>query len=68
MINPEVNIKKSLSYISYNESYIRENIGEIFLTRFDLEKQIVSGTFSCEQCGITKGRFDISRMNHVIWE
>ena len=64
--NPEVNVKKTLSY-AINENYQSENGGEIFLTRFDFEKRIVSGTFSYGNY-ITKGRFDISNMGIVIWE
>ena len=75
--DPETNmllIPRRLTYRNNNDRFyvFRPNTGEVFLTKFDLENRIVSGTFEFEipllkddetvediTVKITEGRFDI---------
>lgn len=50
----------------YGLGQARSSVGTLVLTKFDTEKKIISGTFSCQiptdRCGVlkvTEGRFDI---------
>jgi len=69
--NPEENVKKELMrasfrYLDDSGIFYDDNIGEIFITRFDTINLIVSGTFAFEllpsdssKIQITQGRFDV---------
>ena len=50
----------------YGLGQARSSVGTLVLTKFDTEKKIISGTFSCQiptdRCGVlkvTEGRFDV---------
>ena len=68
-LNPEENmyLRMRITYSNSNDiAYQARDIGYIFLTKFDLENRIVSGTFEYEVIDgkdtiaiVTEGRFDI---------
>ena len=83
VLNPEVNVKQKFASALYSGEdpsflYEGENTGEIFLTRYDLDNGIISGTFKFEiplvygsgkdmKIKVTQGRFDIRNFRAIIW-